>query len=156
MKNRDHLFKIGTNGNSSGRPRGSFNKTTMAVQALLDGEAESLTRVAVEKALKGNMAALRVCLDRILPVRKERPITVALPEVSTIEGIVEALGVVTSAVAEGEITPGDAATLAGVLETKPKGNVTEMIYPMIPVFWSLPSRRHRTPKIVKIFVETDR
>jgi hypothetical protein len=59
-------------------------------------------------------------MDRILPVRKERPITIALPEVSTIEGVVEALGIVTSAVAEGEITPGDAATLAGVLETKRK------------------------------------
>ena len=120
MKNRDHLFKSGKSGNSSGRPRGSFNKTTMAVQALLDGEAEGLTRVAVEKGLAGDLVALRLCMDRILPVRKERPITVALPEVSTIEGIVEALGVVTSAVAEGAITPGDAATLAGVLETKRK------------------------------------
>jgi hypothetical protein len=88
----------------------------MAVQALLDGEAEGLTRVA-----------LRLCMDRILPVRKERPITVALPEVSTIEGIVEALGVVTSAVTEGEITPGDAATLAGVLETKRKALETQEI-----------------------------
>ena len=120
MKNRNHLFQPGQSGNLGGRPRGSLNKTTMAVQALLDGEAESLTRVAVGKALKGDLAALRLCLDRILPVRRERPITVALPEVSTIEGIVEALGVVTSAAAEGEITLGDAATLAGVLETKRK------------------------------------
>ena len=105
-----------TEGNP-GRPRGSLNRTTLAIQELLDGEAEALTRKAIDLAKEGDITALRLCMDRILPVRKERSITVALPEVSTIEGVVEALGVVTSAVAEGEITPGDAATIAGVLET---------------------------------------
>ena len=127
MKNRDHLFKSGQSGNPNGRPMGSLNKVTLAAQTLLDGEAKALTRTCIKKALEGDMMALRVCMDRILPARKGRPITVALPEVSTIEGIVEALGVVTSAAAAGEITPNDAATLAGVLETKRKAIETQEI-----------------------------
>jgi hypothetical protein len=36
-------FLKGQSGNPSGRPRGARNKTTLAVEALLDGEAEALT-----------------------------------------------------------------------------------------------------------------
>ena len=34
---------------------------------------ESLTQKAIDLALGGDMAALRLCLDRILPPRKDRP-----------------------------------------------------------------------------------
>lgn len=64
-------FVAGTSGNPAGRPRGSRNRTTLAAQALLDGEAEALTRVAINMALAGDMQALKVCLDRILPPRRE-------------------------------------------------------------------------------------
>jgi hypothetical protein len=49
------------------KPKGTRNKTTLAVEALLDGEAETLTRKAIELAKAGDLAALRVCLDRIAP-----------------------------------------------------------------------------------------
>ena len=42
------------------------------VEELLDGEAEALTRKAIDKALEGDMAALRMCLDRLLPPRRNR------------------------------------------------------------------------------------
>ena len=73
-------FKPGTSGNPSGKPAGARNKTTLAVEALLDGEAEYLTRKAIELAKAGDMAALRLCLDRIVPARKDRHVaSVALP-----------------------------------------------------------------------------
>jgi hypothetical protein len=50
---------------------------------LLDGEAEALTRIAVQKAKKGDIAALRLCLDRILPPRRERPVRFQLPSAIT-------------------------------------------------------------------------
>jgi hypothetical protein len=56
-------FKPGQSGNPAGKPRGSRNRTTLAVEALLDGEAETLTRKAIELAKAGDLAALRVCLD---------------------------------------------------------------------------------------------
>jgi hypothetical protein len=58
-------FKPGQSGNPSGRPHGSRNKATLALEALLDGEGEAITRKAIEKALEGDTAALRLCLERI-------------------------------------------------------------------------------------------
>src|SRR5215211_4292561 len=71
-KQRPRLFQPGQSGNPSGRPPGSRNKTTLAVDALLDGEAETLTRKAIELAKAGDLVALRLCLDRICPPRKGR------------------------------------------------------------------------------------
>ena len=52
----------GTSGNPDGRPMGSRNRATLAAQTLLDGEGERLTRKAIELALEGDRAALRLCL----------------------------------------------------------------------------------------------
>ena len=68
-------------GNPHGRPRGSRSKTTIAVEALLDGEAKAIARKAIEKALEGDMAALRLCLERLLPPRRDRPVTFELPKI---------------------------------------------------------------------------
>ena len=62
-----------TNGNS-GRPKGARNKATQAVLALLEGEAVALSRKAVQMALAGDGVALRLCLDRIAPPRKDSPV----------------------------------------------------------------------------------
>ena len=67
-----------TSGNP-GRPRGARHKATEAAQALLDGEAEALTRQAVTMALDGDATALRLCLERIAPPRKDAPVTFELP-----------------------------------------------------------------------------
>ena len=58
-------FKPGVSGNPSGRPQGSRNKATLALESLLDGQAEVLTQKAVDMALEGDMQALRLCLERI-------------------------------------------------------------------------------------------
>jgi Family of unknown function (DUF5681) len=72
-------FQPGLSGNPAGKPKGTRNKTTLAVEAPLDGEAETLTRKAIELAKAGDLAALRVCLDRIAPPRKDRPVLFELP-----------------------------------------------------------------------------
>ena len=71
-KQADTQFKPGQSGNPDGRPKGARNATTMALEALLDGQANALTQKAIDLALTGDMAALRLCLDRILPPRKDR------------------------------------------------------------------------------------
>jgi hypothetical protein len=76
---RGDPFKPGQSGNSSGRPAGSRNKATVAMEALLDGQAEALTQKAIDMALEGDITALRLCLDRVLPARKDRPVTFRLP-----------------------------------------------------------------------------
>ncbi len=84
-------FKKGKSGNPNGRPQGSRNKATLAIEELLDGEAEGLTRKAVELAMEGDTTALRLCLDRLCPPRKDRPVSFDLPTMKVPADAVAAL-----------------------------------------------------------------
>ena len=113
-------FRKGQSGNPRGKPKGARNLVTRAVDALLEGDAEKLTQKCIALALDGDGSALRLCMERIAPVRKGRPITLKLPSIATAEDLVKAVSAVVSAVAAGEITPEEAATVATVLEVKRK------------------------------------
>src|SRR5215213_5905663 len=91
-------FQKGQSGNPKGRPVGSRHKATLAVEVLLDGEAEALTRKAVEMALGGDTVALRLCLDRLLPVRRDRHVPFALPPLETAADAVKAIAALVRAV----------------------------------------------------------
>ena len=69
----DTRFKPGQSGNPSGRPKGARHRTTVAIEALLEGEGEALTRKAIELAKAGDMQALRLCMDRLAPPRRDFP-----------------------------------------------------------------------------------
>jgi hypothetical protein len=114
-------YKAGQSGNLKGKPKGSLNKTTRAAQELLDGEAQALTRKAVDLAKEGNPVALRLCLERLLPPRKDRPIALKLPQVRGARDVPKALSTILEAVAQGEITPTEARDLGGLVETVRKG-----------------------------------
>jgi len=114
-------FKPGQSGNPGGRPKGALNRSTMAVQALLDGEAEALTRKAIELANKGNPVALRLCLERLLPPRKERSVALKLPRVESVQDIPKVLAAIVKAVAQGKLTPGEGQDMAAMLESYRKG-----------------------------------
>jgi len=94
-------------------------------EKLLEGEAEDLGRKAVELAKSGDTVALRLCLERIAPVRKGRRITLSLPSMSTSADVTTALAAIIAQIAEGEITPDEAAVAASVIETKRKALETE-------------------------------
>jgi hypothetical protein len=114
---RGRPFEKGRSGNPSGRRPGSRNKATLAAAALLAGEAEALTRTAVELALAGDPTAMRLCIERLLPPCRERAVKFCLPPIESVSDISAAMQAVTSALAKGDITPGEAATIAGVVET---------------------------------------
>src|SRR6266581_383288 len=86
-KVRGRPFQKGQSGNPAGRPLGSINRSTRAAMQLLDGEAEALTRKAIELALAGDPVALRLCLERIVGVRRGRPVdlvgALALPPLAS-------------------------------------------------------------------------
>jgi hypothetical protein len=109
---RGGRFKPG----NPGRPKGARHKTTLAIEALLDGEAEALTRKAIELAKAGDLVALRLCLDRICPPRKDRPVSFAMPELSTAADAKLATSALVKAVADGELTPGEASELGRLLD----------------------------------------
>jgi hypothetical protein len=109
-------FQKGKSGNPSGRPKGARNKATLAMEALLNGEAEALTRKAVEMALAGDITALRLCLDRIMPPRRSRVVPFALPKLETAADAVHAIAALVEAVAAGHLTPAEAAELAKLVD----------------------------------------
>jgi hypothetical protein len=114
---RGRPFEKGRPGNPLGRRVGCRNRTTIAAAALLAGEAEALTRKAVELALVGDPTALRLCIERILPQCRERAVKFALPPIESAADIAPAMKAVTSALADGMITPAEAATIAAVVDT---------------------------------------
>jgi hypothetical protein len=115
-KQRGRPFQKGRSGNPNGRPTGSRNATTLALETLLDGQATALTQKAIDLALAGDMAALRLCLDRILPPRKDRPVTFTLPPINNAEDAAATVSAVLAAVAAGEITPADAGEISKLIE----------------------------------------
>jgi hypothetical protein len=111
-KTRGRPFAAG----NPGRPKGARHKTTRAVEALLEGEAEALTRKAVEAALDGDMTALRLCLDRLAPARRDAPVRFDLGRLDGPADALEATAKAIEAMAEGELTPTEAAAVVGLLE----------------------------------------
>lgn len=103
-------------GNSlGGSKRGSRHKVTLAVEALLEGQHEALTQAAIDKALQGDGVALRLCLDRLAPPRKDAPISITLPPVTSAADAVVASSALLDAVAAGEVTPGEAGPVMALL-----------------------------------------
>lgn len=112
-RNTDGTFGPG----NPGRPRGARHKATTAALARLDGQAEALTRKAIDAALTGDTVALRLCLDRIAPPRKDAPVSFTLPPMATAKDVATAAAVVLDAVALGDLTPNEAAQIIGLIET---------------------------------------
>lgn len=110
-------FEKGRSGNPAGRRPGSRNKATQAAELLLDREAEALTRKAVELATRGDAMALRLCLERIIPPRRERAVQLALPPIRSAADIAAVMAAVAAALARGMITPSEAGEVARMVET---------------------------------------
>jgi len=116
-KKRGRQFAPGQSGNPAGRPAGSRNKATLAIDALLDGEAAALTRKAITLAKAGDMQALKLCMDRIVPPRRDRPLAFALPPIATPGDAATAMSALLKATADGELTPLEAGEVAKLVDT---------------------------------------
>src|SRR4051794_10477502 len=82
-------FQKGTSGNLNGRPKGGRNTATMAAKALFDGKGEALTGKCIERALGGNRVSMRFCLKRLSPPRRDRPVSFALPPITSVRDVVD-------------------------------------------------------------------
>jgi hypothetical protein len=111
MPREDTQFAPGRSGNPAGRPKGSRNRSTLALEAIFEGEAEALSRRAIEMALEGDGPAMKLCLDRLLAPRRDRSITFELPEIETAADLPLATAALLRAVSSGEITPSEAADI---------------------------------------------
>ena len=110
-------FAKGHSGNFAGKPRGARHYTTRLAEALIEGEAETLVRKVIELALAGDVAALKICLDRILPTRRDRSVHFKVPVAQNGDALA-AFDEIFRGLATGQLTPEEAATLAGVIESR--------------------------------------
>jgi Family of unknown function (DUF5681) len=102
-------FQPGQSGNPAGRPPGSRNKKTLALEAAFDDRAEEILDDVIARAKAGEKTAMRLCMERILAPRRERPVVIDLPLIETPADARKALAVVTAELGEGGITIGEAA-----------------------------------------------
>ena len=109
-------FTKGVSGNPAGRPAGSRNAATEMAQALLDGEADALVRKCVELALEGNPAAMKLCLERLVP-RRGRSVKLDLPPLDSAADIAPAIAAIARSVAEGGVSPYDGVELSRIVES---------------------------------------
>jgi hypothetical protein len=114
---RPQTFKPGQSGNPAGKPKGARNKATLAMEALLDGEAEEITRTAISMAKAGDPTAMRLVLDRLISPRRDRPVNFALPKLVTAADAVKATSAILEAVAAGELTPSEAGELSKLVDS---------------------------------------
>jgi Family of unknown function (DUF5681) len=109
-------FQNGQSGNPAGRPRGARNKRTIALENIMEAESEVITRKAIEMAKGGHIAAIRMVIDRLAPVRKDRAVEFELPPLNTPADAVAASVAIAAAVAAGDLTPLEAAQLSKVVD----------------------------------------
>ena len=115
-------FAKGNSANPAGKPKGTLHRTTRAILAMMEGEAEAITRKAIDLALAGDSVAMRLVMERLASPVRERPVSVALPKINAAADLIAAAAALTDAVAQGEVTPGEAASLSTLV-----GNVVKAV-----------------------------
>jgi hypothetical protein len=110
-KPRGRPFKPG----NPGRPLGSKNRVTQTLEQLAEGQAEQLFEKVRELAQAGDVACLRMMLDRIWPARRAQPINVTMPPINSSQDALAAIAAICTALREGGLTPDEITALSSVV-----------------------------------------
>lgn len=115
-------FLPGSTPNPKGRPPGVGQYARW--RAMLTAKAPDLIRTAIEQAMSGDPAALRLCVERIMPAVREVPVAVEGLDTGSFSERAEA---VLRAVGAGELTPGDGTRLlAGIASAARTAEMDEL------------------------------
>jgi hypothetical protein len=102
-----------------GRPRGSRNRLKLLQGLLADGDLEAIVHAVIAKAKKGDLAAAKLVLDRVMPAPRTRPVEIDLPAIGwydAAEALLASYGAVTKGIAAGQITPSEAGEIIAALD----------------------------------------
>jgi len=99
-----------------GRPPGARNKTTQLAAQFADSHAEAVFQKLVELAKAGDVACIRILIDRIWPVRRGQPVSVSMPPINSAQDLFPALASIWTGIRDGELTPDEASALSIVVD----------------------------------------
>ena len=115
-QNQAGRFQKGMSGNPSGKPKGVRARVTQLAEKLLEDDRDAIVRAVIAAAKGGDPTAMRLCVERLVPLRKGRPIVFDLPPVKMAADIAGAVGELARAMAAGELTTDEASAAASVIE----------------------------------------
>jgi hypothetical protein len=92
------------------------HRRTLIAQALLDGEAETITRKCIDLALEGDPTALKLCVERLVPPRKEGPVEFTMPQLGSVSDVAAVMTALMQAVSEGRVLLSQAVEFGKLLE----------------------------------------
>jgi hypothetical protein len=117
-RDRRGRFEQGVSANPAGRPRGIMNEATRIAAMMLTERAPDVVKTAIDMAVVGKDVPLKLCLDKIIASQKDQPVAFAMPPLSDTAGLAGAVAALWNAVAEGLVTPSQAASLSQALEAQ--------------------------------------
>lgn len=109
-------FQKGKSGNPFGRPSGIRNKASLLAEKLFENDIEEICRQVIEQAKKGNIQAIKIILDRILPPKREALISIDLPAMKVGADILEAISQIILAISQGKISPTEGEILTRIID----------------------------------------
>jgi capsular polysaccharide biosynthesis protein len=87
----------------------------IALDAIGAASAAGVLQAAIKGALSGDTRAQELILSRVWPARRDRPVSLVLPPIATAGDVMQAMAAVTSAIAAGQVTPGEGQAISTVL-----------------------------------------
>lgn len=109
-------FQKGRSGNPKGKIKGTRNKATLVAEQLLQGELETICRRLLQEAVEGNMQAIKMVLDRVLPPKRNIPIIIDLPKLENSADALNAIAFVTMAVSRGDLSVEEGEALSRMID----------------------------------------
>jgi hypothetical protein len=116
-KPKSTRFQPGQSGNPAGKPAGTRNKATRLILSLMEDNAKEITQAVIDAAKGGDLGAAKIVIERIAPPLRERPVSLDLPDTSTAKGCASAQNAILQAIAAGDLLPGEAQTISGIVES---------------------------------------
>lgn len=110
-------FQPGQSGNPAGKPKGTKDSRT-ALREMLKPHTKDLVDVVVSFAKSGDMAAMRIVMERLMPPVKEEPIRVDLPEIAGIDDCGKAQAALVNAAAAGKLLPSEARLMCELIDAQ--------------------------------------
>jgi hypothetical protein len=109
-------FQPGQSGNPAGRPPGSVNKKTLALQEAFEAKGEEIVDEVIARAKNGQPAAMRLLMERLVPTGRNRRFAIDLPVVKSADDAEAAVAVVLAELAAGNLAIHEVSSLILLIE----------------------------------------